>query len=304
MPDAVGRASGARVAQLDSILHGRFKLFQDLVSQGISEFGEAWIEELEATIDNVFPEDDDLVRAVEGYVAFVMDTMRRQIAFEREHAYPDLSYDEAAQAVYLDESYMRTQYLPGLLLSHYLWPHHYRLLRFFDSAFALEVEAAGAERFAEVAVGTGIYSRRLLGRLPGIRGTGYDVSPAVQGFAAVHLAGFGVYDRYDLRLEDVTAGSGEPTSWIVCVELLEHMEDPIKLLGALRQLLNPGGRAFISTALNAPSPDHIYLYRDPSEVIVQLEQSGFVLEQSFCAPAFAPRRRGSVVPSVAAFIVA
>ena len=303
MSESASPAPGSRLAQLETILHERFKLFEDLVARGISEFGAAWADELEMTIGNVFPEDDRLVRAVEGYVAFVMDTMRRQRAFERELEYPEVSYEEAAQSVYLDESYMLSQYLPGLLLSHYLWPHHYRLLRFFDSAFASELEVAGADEFVEVAVGTGIYSRRLLQRLPGIRGTGFDISPAVKEFATLHLAGFGLEPRYCLRLEDVIAGAGEQASWIVCVELLEHLEDPIQLLVALRQLLRQGGRAFISTALNAPSPDHIYLYRDQSEVVAHIEQAGFALEQSFCAPAFAPRGQGSVAPSVAAFIV-
>lgn len=235
------------------------------------------------------------------YVAFVMDTMRWQIAFERELVYPDVSYDEAAQLVFLDESYIPNRHLPGLPSSRYLWPHHFRFLRCFDWALAAQVEAAGVDQFTAVSVGTGIYSHRLLLRLPAIRGTGYDVRPAVQKFAALHLAGFGVGDR-NVHLEDVTTGSREPASWIVCVELPDHMEDAVELLAVLRQLLR--GRAFTSTALNAPTPDHNYLYRDPSEVIVQLEQAGLALEQSFCAPEFAPRPRGAVVPSLAAFIVA
>lgn len=301
--DSVRPPARSRVVELDAILRDRFKLFENLVVRGGETFGAAWLDELEETLERVFPHADGLVQAVEGYVAFVMDTMRRQREFDRTGAYPELTYEQAAQAVYLDEHYMTTQYLPGLLLSHYLWPHHHHLLRFFDAAFAAQVAVSDAERFVEVAVGTGIYSRRLLQRIPDLAGVGFDVSPAVKRFAEAHLAGFGLNARYSIRLEDILEGAGEPCSWLICVELLEHMEDPLRLLAALRRLLRKGGRAFISTALNAPSPDHIYLYRDSTEVVCHLEEAGFGVEQSFAAPAFLPRRRGELVPVVAAFIV-
>lgn len=291
------------MAELDAILRKRFKLFENVVERGIDTFGIAWLDELEDMLGRVFPATEGLMQAVEGYVAFVMDTVRRQRDFERTGAYPELTYEQAKQAVYLDDHYMTTQYLPGLLLSHYLWPHHHHMLRFFDASFAARVKVSDADRFAEVAVGTGIYSRRLLQRIPDLCGVGYDVSPAVKRFAESHLGSFGLNARYSIRLQDVLAGAGEPCTWLVCVELLEHMEDPSQLLAALRRLLQAGGRAFITTALNAPSADHIYLYRDSIEVAGQLEQAGFGVEQSFTAPAFLPRRPGAVVPTVAAFIV-
>lgn len=292
-----------RVGELDAVFRRRYRLFDDVVSRSARLFGRPWVDDLEETLERMFPAPGSLDRAVAGYVAFVMDTMRRQRAFERDGVYPDVSYDDAARAVYLNDGYMASEYLPGLLLSHYLWTHHFHMLRFFDSAFASSMEVAGAREFVEVAVGTGIYSRRILRLLPRSTGVGYDVSPAVKRFAEDHVGRFGMGDRFRVRLQDIRRDRPDPCRWLVCVELLEHMDDPTALLQALRELLAPGGRAFITTAINAPSADHVYLYRDPGEVVEHLEQAGFGLEQSFTAPAFIPSRPGAVAPTVAAFVV-
>ena len=84
--------------------------------------------------------------------------------------------------------------------------------------------------------------------------------------------------------------------------MLEHLEEPVALLRALRAMLVPGGKAFITAAINAPNADHIYLYRNQEEVLAQLESAGFCLEQGFVAAAYRPRGN-EPVPAIAAFIV-
>lgn len=281
----------------------RYRLFDGLVERNLAALGRVWASDLDSTLAAVFPADSDLQAAVAGYVSFALDIMRRQKAFERELEYPAKTYAQAASEVYLDFEYMTREYLPGLLLSHFLWPHHYRLLRFFRAAFARTMAEAGADRFVEVGTGTGMYTRTLLSMLGQAEGVSYDISPAAAAFARSHLAAFGVGERCDLRLDDVTDVGLEPCPWLVSVEVLEHLEDPVAFLRTLRSGLVSGGRGFLSTALNAPNADHIYLYRSAGEVEAHLEEAGFSVEQSYTATAYPRRSPGIPVPAVAAFVV-
>ncbi|MGE3853037.1 MAG: hypothetical protein AB7K09_14940, partial [Planctomycetota bacterium] len=90
---------------------------------------------------------------------------------------------------------------------------------------------------------------------------------------------------------------------LVCVEVLEHLEQPVAFLKVLRASLAPGGKAFITAALNAAHTDHIYLYRNREEVWEHLRAAGFTLEQSFVAAAYAPPGPDVPVPLAAAFVV-
>jgi SAM-dependent methyltransferase len=279
------------------------RAFADIIDRSRSAFGDPWTAEFGALVGALFPEDAALEAALQGYSRFVRDSMRLQAAFERTGRYQSSSYAEAAARVYHNEGYMMSQYLPGLLLSHYLWPHHYRQLLFFDAAFVRQLRDTGVARFAEVGVGTGIYSRRILGALPGATGVGYDISPSAQRFATRHLDACGVGHRYALELRDVLAHPpAERFPAVVCVEVLEHLEDPVAFLAGVRQLLAPGGTAFITAAVNADHADHIYLYRSAAEVEAHVRAAGFVVEQGFQATAYAPQQAHQPIPVAAAFI--
>jgi tRNA A58 N-methylase Trm61 len=156
---------------------------------------------------------------------------------------------------------------------------------------------------AEAGVGSGVFSRRVLQRVSTARGVGYDISPSSKAFAEDHMRAFGLEDRYQGVLADVMAGELQPADWLICVEVLEHLEDPVAWLSRLREALVPGGKAFITAALNAAQLDHIYLYENGEQVIDHLRAAGFAVEQGFLANAHEPRTLDTPVPAVAAFIV-
>jgi SAM-dependent methyltransferase len=300
---APSRARLSSVDRLQALFETRHRLCARLIPRALAAFGAPWQADFERTLAALLPDDAALAAAAKGYASFAFDSMRRQKAFEASGDYPHKSYAEAASEVYFNPQHMESEYLPGLLLSHYLWPHHYRQLQFFDTAFVQPMRLAGASDFAEIGIGSALYSRRLLEALPGLRGTGFDISPSSRDFAARHLRAFGLQQRLALQLQDVVAEPITPVRWLVCVEVLEHLEDPLAFLRALRAGLAPGGRAFITAALNAAHADHIYLYRSADEVLQQLQAAGFVLEQSFVAAAYAPPAPGLPVPLAAAFVV-
>jgi SAM-dependent methyltransferase len=289
-------------------LEARFRaaspLFRETIAKSRRTFGERWAALFDETITRLIPDDADLAAAVDGYSRFALEVVRLQLRFEKDREYLHKTYAEVASAVYANETYMRTCYLPGLLLSQYLWPHHFREMRYFEDVFVGEMARTGAERFYDIGVGTGSYSRLALTGAPRVTGIGFDISPFSQEFTERHVRAFGAEARYRVELRDVVDRPPEPVDWLICVEVLEHLEDPVRFLQALRGLLRQGGAAFIATALNAPNEDHIYLYRTAEEVKSQLLESGFAVEQYFCALAGAPKHPDTPVAEVAAFIVA
>lgn len=300
LADAV---NAPRTQRLQALFAQHHRLSAGLIGRAIAAFGAPWLQAFEQLLAGFFADDATLAAAARGYSQFALDAMRRQKAFEASGAYPHKSHAQAAAEVYFNARHMADDYLPGLLLSHYLWPHHYRQLQFFETAFIAPMRLANDQRFAEVGVGTGLYSQQLLAALPGALGAGYDISPSACEFAAMHLLRFGLQQRYTLHQQDILQTPMPAVPWLVCVEVLEHLDDPVVFLRALRAALPSGGRAFITAALNAAHADHIHLYRHSEEVWQDLQAAGFVLEQSCTSAAYAPPRPGVPVPLAAAFVV-
>ena len=282
-------------------LHVRLQptLFRDAVLRAQNAFGVPWEAEMITTLAALYPTDARLSNAVKGYEAFCVEIMRLQMDFDRTGEYAPQTYEEASAAVYGNTRYMSDCYLPGLLMAWYLWPHHYRQIQFFRQAFVPQMARASAERFYDVATGTGIYSRIALQGARTAVGVGFDISPASCTFTRNHIGAFGLRERYRSVCSNVMEDTPEPVDWLVCVELAEHLESPMVLLRTLRKMLRPGGRAFIATALNAPNSDHIWLYKSADEVLAQLRTAEFSVEQFQVNAA----RPGPVPPEVAAFIV-
>ncbi len=292
------------IDRVTDIFRANHSFSKDIAVRAQKLFGEAWTRSFAETIDVLYGDNKDLEAAIKGYAAFAMDSMRRQKKFEVSGQYEVKSYAQAAKDVYFNEKHMLEQYLPGLLLSHYLWPHQYRQLQFFKECFVSVMKQSKASHFAEVGIGTGLYSRVAFQETPGVSGMGFDISAHSKTFTENHLRAFGLADRYQIRLQDVLKNTPEERfQWLVCVEVLEHLEDPLEFLRRLRVILSPGGKAFITAALNAADEDHIYLYENSAQVLEQLSEAGFIVEQSFYETAYLPASPGLPVPALAAFVV-
>lgn len=293
------------VSRLRTVIGSRFPYFKGTIDRQIDEFGQDWVDFFDSEMAIFFSRDPEAFdMAVEGYGRFALEAMKLQVAFDKTRRYAAKTYEEAAQEVYQNEQYMLELYLPGILLSHFLWRHHYRQHIFFCEKFAPRILAHGGEMFYDVGIGTGFYSKEMLSLKPGMRGKGFDMSPFSKKFTQNTMTSFGFSDRYDVTLGDITQASDvTPSPFIVNIEVLEHLEDPQTFLNALSGMLQKGGFGLISAALTAPNADHIYLYDDRREVADQLLKAGFTILDEIEDPAYEPKTPANSVPRNAAFIV-
>jgi SAM-dependent methyltransferase len=292
-----------KVLELEQELVSKFPFLAKQVEQCLSLFGDEWAGEFETLLTNMFPEQADLSQATRGYCEFVLDGMRLMKRFEKERVYVNKSYAEVTQAVYHNPDYMLNLYLPGILLSSYLWPHHYRQLLFFKHNFLRDIQNSSEPVFYDVGIGTGFYSRYILQYASNAQGTGFDISDNSIQYTQRQISAYGYGERYRVHKQDIVTIPVEAQApFLVSVEVLEHLEDPLTFLKSLRTMLKPGGKAFITAAITAPNADHIYLYNNSEEALAQLKAAGFKLEQYLTSAGYTPKH-DEPVPTITAYIV-
>ncbi len=290
--------------RLAELARTKTHFFADIWHRSSKEFGPSWAEEVVDVVVRLFgPEqNEDWEAAIRGYAEFALDAMRNQKFFEANRRYRWSKLDEIQGRYYDNEAHMMKNYLPGMYLSHYLWPHHFRLLTFFRTEVLRHLVPAPS-LFYDVGIGTGMYSREVLRAFPSVRGRGFDISPYSAGFTRRVLRAYAVEDRYDIVLGDVfaTTSPNETADFVVSQEVLEHLEDPERFTGILYRLVKRGGKAYITAAINAGHSDHIYLFHSPEEVRTMLLKTGWQVIASRAEYAYggAPIE---ITPCVAGFL--
>jgi 2-polyprenyl-3-methyl-5-hydroxy-6-metoxy-1,4-benzoquinol methylase len=201
------------------------------------------------------------------------EMVKERMEFLRSGRYASTSFAEVEQRVYANPAVME-YYMYGLVLSQFFWQEQYARLEFFCRGLP-----AYRDRIAshlELGGGHGIYLASATEILaPGTHFELIDISPVSMNLARV----MNPSDRIQYHLCNVfDYPEGRKFDFIVAGEILEHLEEPRRLLAKIRDLLTPQGRAFISTPVNAPTVDHIYLFRHTQEIRDLLASEGFTIE--------------------------
>lgn len=292
--------------QLVELAHTKTPFFADIWERSYKEFGSTWMEELVDTVTRLFSADGEAgwQAAIQGYAEFALDAMRNQKFFEANHRYRWSKLSEIRERYYESEDHMMKNYLPGMYLSHYLWPHHFRLLSFFRTE-VLPALRPLPTLFCDVGIGTGMYSREVLRGLPRVRGKGFDISRYSVAFTQNLLEAYGILERYECVLGNVftTELPWETAEFVVSQEVLEHLEEPQRFCRILHRLAKPGAWGYITAAINAGHSDHIYLFHSPQEVQGMLESAGWTVVKWRAEYAYAGTPP-EITPYVAGFLCA
>lgn len=119
-------------------------------------------------------------------------------------------------------------------------------LKFITDVFDLT-----GKKVLDVGCGGGILTEALAGS--GAQATGIDLSKESIEAAKLHASqvGLDIEYRYE-NIEDTASKYAGQFDAITCMEMLEHVPEPGKIIAACSKLLKPGGHAFFSTINRTP----------------------------------------------------
>jgi 2-polyprenyl-3-methyl-5-hydroxy-6-metoxy-1,4-benzoquinol methylase len=195
--------------------------------------------------------------------------MYEQLRFSETGKYSSTSFEEVNNRVYNNPEVM-DYFMNGLLLSQVLWKHHYSIFSFFSNNFPNYKN--NIHNYLEIGGGHGLFISEAINVLGGnTHFTLVDISPTSievsKKFIGSHLVEYVLSDIFKYE-------TNTKYNFITMGEVIEHVEDPVALLNKLKELLAPNGVIFMTTPTNAPSIDHIYLFRNALEVIDVIHRAG------------------------------
>lgn len=219
----------------------------------------------------------------DAYQTITMDTLREQVYFQRNGRYRHSTFSEVADKVYFDPDYM-SKYMYGLAITLYLWPNHLEIVRFFRRT----LPNSKGGRYLEIGPGHGVFFRHAARKGGFASCTGVDISPTSLELTRRLLASDSELppEKWELVNADflaVDSLQGEFDA-IVMGEVLEHVEEPLRFLVRIRELMASDAYVFVTTAVNAPAVDHIYLFRSVEEVVDMARQAGLGVRELVATP--------------------
>jgi 2-polyprenyl-3-methyl-5-hydroxy-6-metoxy-1,4-benzoquinol methylase len=252
-------------------MHGKklrknIDFFDDRYHEMADEFFEKYLHILQS-------ENKPLDYPIDCYLQMIADVNSETVEFMRTGKYTSSTFEEVNKRVYARPETME-YYMHGLIMSQFLWKHHYQMFDYFITR--LPGYRNVVKSYLEVGVGHGFYLSKALEILDaGTSLTAVDISET-----SIELAKSFINDsRIQYHLKDIfTFNKDQKYDFITLGEVLEHVEDPLKLLLKLNELLSEEGTLFFTTPTNAPAIDHIYLFNSVDEIRELTERAGFQIE--------------------------
>ena len=175
-----------------------------------------------------------------------------------------------------------SNYTISLGLSTYLWHLHRELYRLFIKLLK-SIDSNKFGTYLEIGPGHGEYFVTAMKNTHFQKYTAVDISETAVKLTQDYIS-YSIPDtdkHYEVIHEDIFKyQTSELFDMIVMGEVLEHVENPSVFLRRIYQLALDNASVFITTAINAPQPDHIYLFNNLKEVIDLIENNHFTIIDS------------------------
>ena len=208
--------------------------------------------------------------AIDCYLSMISDMNIETVEFARSGKYSSSTFSEVNQRVYANPDIME-YYMHGLLMSQFLWKHHYQIFDYFTKS--LPAYAGKVSSYLEIGAGHGLY----LAQAVDILGSETSFTVVDISQSSIDLAKKLTDDsRVVFNVKDIFDFADDVRYDFICMgEVLEHVEEPVKLLNKLHKMLADDGTLFITTPTNAPAIDHIYLFNNIAEIQDMLRDADF-----------------------------
>lgn len=228
--------------------------------------------------------DLDAAYMANSYLMYVGDTIKEQIYFLKNKNYRYKTYAEVASHVYDDKNYM-DQYMYGLAITTFLWPNHLDMVRLFSDT----IPKRKSGKYLEVGPGHGYYLMQAmeLGIYDEFLGIDISASSIQQTKDIIDYFKPDYKDKYSLQLIDfLEAKDLKSNSYdaIIIGEVLEHVERPEDFLKRVVDLAKDDAYIFVTTVVNAPAIDHIFLWRNKEDLETLIKSSGLKIKKALYLP--------------------
>ncbi len=217
-----------------------------------------------------------------SYLTIVEDTLAEQIYFRKNKKYRYSTFNEVKDSVYFSDSYM-SNYMVGLALTLYLWPNHHSILKFFASTLPQGVKG----KYLEIGPGHGVFFKKALETCSYDHFTALDISKK-----SLELTKQILNTRAQKLLSNAEFVCQDFLNWdtkevfdaVVMGEVLEHVEKPEQFLSKIKEITKPQSHIYITTCVNAPAIEHIYLFTDVEQVRSLLTSTGLKVQKELILP--------------------
>lgn len=290
----------------DRLTQSMFRSLAEPIETLATEYGATYLDDFEVHLQllcDAFPERPWPDWAALGFLGLNKEILKEEMSFRQTGQYSATGsdLDKVAADVYHNPDVMDRYYLVGLYDTYFLWPHHFRLLQFYRQQFLKTGDPPS--HIMEWGVGHGLLTLEAMQWWPQSVAAIVDLSAYSLQFANRLLATAGLGERVSSQEGDILQLQDCPkTDRLICSELLEHVPRPDLLLQRVRQALADGGLAYLTGAINAPQPDHVYLFRSDQELLRMIEEQGLTVNAhlTVCHP---NRAAQSNPPAVVAMVV-
>jgi 2-polyprenyl-3-methyl-5-hydroxy-6-metoxy-1,4-benzoquinol methylase len=229
-------------------------------------------------------QDIPLDYAVKAYLDMCSSMMKCQIEFMKTGTYRTTDHDQAFTEVYSSPERMKS-YMIALAISQFLWQTHYRIYEAFEDTISVAANTVGA--YLEIGPGHGLYLHKAIQYLPATAAVhAVDISPVSIAITR------SIINHFHPALTNATFWTGDILAYntpllydfITMGEVLEHVNEPERLLARLAQLLSETGTAFVTTSINSPAIDHVYHFKTVADVREMIGAAGLVISNEQILP--------------------
>lgn len=195
----------------------------------------------------------------DSYLKFIQDIIEEQLYFVESGQYRYKTLDEVDRLFYSNADYME-QYMIGLALSTYLLYSHRDYMRYFTQ----KIKGLSGAQLLEIGPGHGEYFVKAMQSTNFSKYVAVDISKTCVEFCNRFVKQHKALKSKDyeiLQKDFFDYNADSKFDAIIMGEVLEHVEAPLAFLNKIYETAADNAFIYITTVINCPQKDHIYLFR-------------------------------------------